>query len=350
MSKRDDAILAAVAALAGDLQSPDVVASIDTTIDKLRALRALAASLHGAAAPEPSNQTSEDTDSKTSVRPHKTLDDLIKRYLADDRSGYRDLRHKTRETYNRNLDRLKEDCGPFTPFDFTRNSITALYNKWTDNGRTPSMGYGFLTMLRVVVNYGATVVEDDDWLRASVILRHMRFKMRRPTGERMTREHAVAFIKKAHEMGYSELALAQAFQTDCGLRQTDVIGEWVPQSESGFSDVTAGSKKWLRGIRWNKISADNILEHTTSWNGRHREIDLNTAPLVKAELKRMGELPKSGPIILNPRKGIPHTAATFRALWREIADAAGIPKSVTNATSSHEARDDVSAKGKTAKG
>jgi hypothetical protein len=334
MSNRDDAILAAIAALGADLQSPDVVASIDTAIDRFRALRDLAASLHGAAAGSALNQTSAEASSQTSLRPRKTFGALIESYLTDERSGYRNVRHNTRESYNRKLKRLMDDCSANTPSDFNRSNIADFYAKWTNDGKTPGMGHALVTAMRVVVNYGATVLEDDDWARVSVVLRHMRFKMKeRSTVERLTREQAIAIITKAHEMGFPALALAQAFQTDCGLRQTDVIGEWVPQGEPGVSAVTDGSKKWIRGIRWSQINSDNILEHTTSWSNRHRVIDLNNAPLVKAELKKMGERPKGGAVIVNPRTRLPYVAATFRLIWRQVADAAGVPRNVKNTTS-----------------
>jgi hypothetical protein len=44
-------------------------------------------------------------------------------------------------------------------------------------------------------------------------------------------EQVVAFIAKAHELGRSELALAQALQFEGTLRQIDVIGEWLPDPE-----------------------------------------------------------------------------------------------------------------------
>jgi hypothetical protein len=227
-----------------------------------------------------------------------------------------------------------DDCSAYTPSDLNRSNIEGLYGKWSNDGKTPGMGHALVTAMRVVVNYGATFLEDEDWARVSVFLRHMRFKKKgHSTVERLTREHATAIIKKAHEMGFPALALAQAFQTDCGLRQTDVIGEWVPQSEPGVSGITDGSKKWIRGIRWNQINSDGILEHTTSWSNRHRVIDLNNAPLVKAELKKIGERPTGGAIVVNPRTRLPYVAATFRSLWRQVADAAGVPRNIKNTNS-----------------
>ena len=71
-------------------------------------------------------------------------------------------------------------------------------------------------------------------------------------------------IKKAHEESMSSVALAQAFQFDCQLRQKDVIGEWVPIDEAGVSDVIDGDEKWLRGIRWEEIDLSMVLRHRAS--------------------------------------------------------------------------------------
>jgi hypothetical protein len=42
-------------------------------------------------------------------------------------------------------------------------------------------------------------------------------------------------------MGWHSIALAQAIQFDCALRQKDVIGEWVPESEPGEPKLYATS-------------------------------------------------------------------------------------------------------------
>ena len=43
------------------------------------------------------------------------------------------------------------------------------------------------------------------------------------------------------------------------LRQKDVIGEWVPRSEPGPSDIwNSDGEKWLRGLRWQEIDGNLI--------------------------------------------------------------------------------------------
>jgi hypothetical protein len=164
------------------------------------------------------------------------------------------------------------------------------------------------------------------------------------------------------------------------LGQKDVIGEWVPVSEPGKSDVIHGDRKWRRGLRWSDVDRNLILRHTVGSGGREIEVDLRTAPLVLEELKILvahsrdvcagtieeilhniperlksltadtlpgtrtapvsapvtleylvdGSLPRSGPVILCDTNGMPWSTAEFRRKWRRVAKQAGVPDNVTN--------------------
>jgi hypothetical protein len=138
-----------------------------------------------------------------------------------------------------------------------------------------------------------------------------------------------ALIRVAHEKGFDSVALAQAFIFDCSLNQRDVIGEWVPISEKGASDLIKRGKKWVRGIRWNEIGDDLILEHTLS-KGQKVRINLNSKELVLDELKRFSSRPSGGPIVVNERNNLPWDDSSFRLVWRQMARAAGIPDDVHN--------------------
>jgi hypothetical protein len=60
---------------------------------------------------------------------------------------------------------------------------------------------------------------------------------RKPARQRHA-EYANMIRATAHDhFGWHSIALGQAFQFECTLRQKDVIGEWVPLSEPGVSAV-----------------------------------------------------------------------------------------------------------------
>jgi hypothetical protein len=95
----------------------------------------------------------------------------------------------------------------------------------------------------------------------------MRFTGHQARGKKVTAEYAEMIRKRRHEhFGWPSIALAQAFQFECTLRQKDVIGEWVPLSGAGRvrRTIAAGRQKWLRGIVWQEIDENLILKHVTS--------------------------------------------------------------------------------------
>lgn len=167
----------------------------------------------------------------------------------------------------------------------------------------------------------------------------------------VTAEYAEAICNKARDhFGWHSLALGQAFQFECTLRQKDVIGEYVPLSEPGISGTIVDDQKWLRGIVWQEIDDNLILRHITSKKQKLTEVDLKLAPLVLTELQAMiddlpllqthpvtGEtivnrlfLPMRGPIMVNDVSGLPWSANEYRRKWRIVANACGIPKKVWN--------------------
>jgi hypothetical protein len=50
-------------------------------------------------------------------------------------------------------------------------------------------------------------------------------------------------------MGRPSIALEQALAFELGVRQKDVIGEWIPVAYPGVSDIIDSSRKWMMGFR-----------------------------------------------------------------------------------------------------
>jgi hypothetical protein len=168
--------------------------------------------------------------------------------------------------------------------------------------------------------------------------------------EYMTAPQCRLLRHKAHELGRPSVAFQQAIAFELGVRQKDVIGEWIPRNLPGLSDVMCGERKWLMGMRWEKIDADLVLKHRLSKSvrgatavqdakaGKTKAWDLRAYPMVMEELRRIAgkdeftrvDLPASGPLIVNEVTGRPWTDKRFSRLWREIATAAGLPPSLQN--------------------
>lgn len=268
---------------------------------------------HVTASPSPLSQKSE-VDAGT-------MASLAHRYCTDERSPYRKLRYKTRLNYDNMIRRIVKDCGDAKLADLKSENIRTLYEEWSERGK--SIAHSLVTMMRGLINFGVVILKDEQCERLSVVLHNMRFKVERARTEELTTVQANAIRVMAHKMGRPSLALAQALQFECGLTQKDVIGEWVPITEQGESNVTDDGKKWLHGLRWEEINNLTLRRGGSEFNLAHK-------PMVREELNKLGELPPAGPVIVCEFSDLPWTAYEFRRWWRKVADACRIPKNVRN--------------------
>lgn len=257
-----------------------------------------------------------------------SVPDAIAHYRKSE--AYRSLRYRTRKHYDNLISRILESLDGRSFGDLTRASIDELRERWaTESGKTSE--YGLTVMLRTLAKRCADDLEDEACQRLSGIFSTFDIKSEKAPLTPLTKDHVLLIIKKAHEEGRHSIALAQAFQSEFKLQQRDVIGEWVPQREPGISDIIARKQKWLRGLRWEEIDRESlVLRHTLSRNGKPITVHLSQSPLVMEELNRLRPWPTKGPIIIHESVGLPYKAMTFRYVWRQIADAAGLPKEVTS--------------------
>jgi len=258
-----------------------------------------------------------------------TLRSLMRAYKTDPDSPYRKIRYNSRVHYDTLMSLIEAEHGDKLLVDLKGRFFSRLHEDWTAGGKI-AIAHAKIGMLRTLFSFGATLLEDDDCGRLSGILSKMRFAMPKARTERLTAAQAVAIRAKAHEMERPSIALAQAFQFECMLRQKDVIGEWIPLKEPGISDVQHEGMKWLRGIRWEEIDQNMTIRHVTSKRQKLITINLQNAPMVLEELAILGERPASGPIVVSEWDKLPWTNSEFRRWWRKVADACGVPKTVRN--------------------
>lgn len=274
------------------------------------------------------------------VRPFDgTLRSLASCYQTDPDSPYRKLQYRTGIGYDYMIKRIVDQYGEQPlgdgfkdgePIDGIKGrTLLRWHEGWTAGGKV-SFGHSMIGMLRTMFGFGATILESKECERLCSVMHKMKFKMGQGRGSVVTAEQATAVRRKANELGLVSIALAQAFQFDCTLRQKDVIGEWLPLSEPGISEVTEGNDKWLKGLRWEEIDANMILTHMTSKRQKIIVVDLKLAPMVLEELAKLGDLPSTGPIIVSETRGRPFYAHEWRRDWRAIARAAGVPDDVFN--------------------
>jgi hypothetical protein len=272
----------------------------------------------------------------------ETVASLAQKYRSDARSPYLKLRHKTRENYDSLLRRLERDL-PERIENLDKDHLERAHAQWTEASGF-SMAHALVTMLRGLATFGSMILKDRACRDLRMILHDMDFPTVKRPPKLLTRDHVTAIRRMAHKIGRPSIALAQALQFDCGLRQKDVIGEWVPKTERGESEVTKGDDKWLCGLRWETIDDRLVLRHATSINGKPIVVNLRHARMVLEELMQhynldetevfdRSNLPAHGPVIVCEWSGRPWTSHEFRRWWRKVADAAEVPGDIKNMTS-----------------
>lgn len=234
------------------------------------------------------------------------------------------------------LTRIDEEYGHHQLRSIRTRTLLAWYEIWASGGKI-AIAYEMMVRLRAMFSFGFALLEDQECERLHKILKEARFRTLGPRSFEITKEHVLAICATARDhFGWPSIGLTQAFQFELLLPQKDVIGEWVPVSEPGESDIVWKDQKWLRGLRWSNIDKNLILRHVTGAGGRSIEVDLRTAPMVLEELyfmagtRDMEPLPTHGPIISCDVTGMPWRTVEFRRKWRLVADRAGVPDKVKN--------------------
>jgi hypothetical protein len=266
-----------------------------------------------------------------------TFAGLISSYRTHQSSPYHQLKHNVRISYDGTLDRLLEEIGKERLEDWNASVIQSHYDEnWAAGGGKISAGHNIIGKLRLLCSFGSVVLNDESCTRLSTILGNMRFQVARVRTEVLTRDHARAIRAAAHEQfGWPSIALAQAFQFDIPrLKQVGVIGEWVPLSEPGTSEITKGNEKWVRGLRWSDIDENMILRKVLRIGRQNQPkefaFNLSRAAMVMEEINRVPPAKRVGPMIICEFSGLPWTTSEFRRKWRKVADRVGVPPNVKN--------------------
>lgn len=292
--------------------------------------------------------------------------DLVSPYHRKDSAG-------TKPGYDHDMKILRADLGARRLDTITGKDILRWYNTYRkgatfidDKGHEQigperiRRAHGLMSMLRIVLGFGAAAeIENcpNDRLsqckRLCNAMAEMRFEHAQRRTKRLELAHVMAIRATAHEAGLHSIALETVLQFDLGTRQGDVIGKWMKISAPGVSTITDRGQKWIKGFRWEEISADLILTHKTNKRGQVLEFDLRDYPMVMEELERYrdpqtGNLPASGPIIVSEATGLPYRKRYFAGEWRKVATKAGVPTDVWNMdakagalTEGHNSRADI---------
>lgn len=297
-----------------------------------------------------------------------TIASLIAIYLKDPDSPYKDLRYHPSVVYAKRMESIRKAIGHERISTMTFRDVKRWYRMWRDpdGENRVSHAYEHIKFVRIAFSFGA-LLKLPGCAAAKAVMSEMEFENPKRRSDILTAEHSALIRGEAHRQNLGSMARAQAFQHDLMVRQKDVIGELIPVSEPGLSDVQMGGFKWVGGFRWENLDQNMMLTHRLSKSIRGRRAmsdpdagkalpwNLLLYPSVMEELclmvgvplgqLRRDMLPASGPMIVAEHSGKPWRQKVFANKWRELARAVGIPENVQNRDSRAGAATDAEQKG-----
>ena len=127
-----------------------------------------------------------------------------------------------------------------------------------------------------------------------------------------------------------------AAQFELTLRQVDVIGTWekLDQAEAvQASAVVERGRIWRSGLRFEDFAAGR-LDVETSKTSTQAVYDVTAYPLFQQALEAVPASERMGPLVTDER-GRPVTRRYYLAPYRDVADAACLPRAVWNMHARH---------------
>lgn len=295
--------------------------------------------------------------------PPQTIAWLCHEFQTDPESPYRGLRQATREFYDFYIGILVATVGRRRIDRINGRDVNRWHREWGEpriegEPRRHRRAKGCIQTLRVVVSDGvATRIAGCKDLRD--ILAELEFEGPRKRAAAPSYAQVSAFREAADRMAERHpesraVAVATTLQFEFALRQKDVIGEWVGDGEENprAGGLVLNGRRWQWGLTWAHIDRAWTLEKPTSKsNGneiaRH---DVTSSPDALAALQSIPPEQRVGPVIRDPRTGLPFAYNTFWRAFRRIATAAGWPKgmwstdnragAITEAREAETSRDD----------
>lgn len=282
-----------------------------------------------------------------------TVSSLIRCYQIDPKSPFHDTRYNTQRGYLSWMVPLDRMAG--------QRRISALtgadLRNWFRETRKPAKKGGLprerlakaiIQMFRILLAYGGSELGLDDCRNLAQLIDGMEFRKEsaektigQPTRAKkvvMTYLQAEAIVLKGIEVGTrrsQSVALATAAQFEFTISQIDAIGYWMPfqRIEATEGLIIRGGKVWRPGLCFEDFES-GILDLARLKTNHGASFDVMEYPLFQLALNAVPEDQRSGPLVTD-ENGDPVRYRVFYGLYRDIADAAGVPKDVWSARARH---------------
>lgn len=283
-----------------------------------------------------------------------TVQGLSRLYQEHPESDFHTVRPNTRRSYTASLKIIERTVGPRRVSAVTLMDVKRWYRRWrepaAENGpERITRAHKAVEQVRTLLRFGAALgYRDCDQLLAR--LEKAKFERGGAREEEMTYVQAAAFIAAAQDLGARgvipalrarSMAIGVAAQFELLLRQKDVIGEWSV-APGGESESWRGYFTWenVPGWRWRMRTSKSKYRAAA-------DFDLSKYPLLFPLLEAVPPAERRGAIVLAESR-LPVRERSYRAWFRRIARAAGIPDAVWNmdsraggATEAEEAGADI---------
>lgn len=268
-----------------------------------------------------------------------TFKSLLEIYQRDPKSSFNTtLKPGGVRLYTTYLRKLIEHIGPLRVDLCDGRDVMGWFEIWrkAGDGSTRdqlSVARVCMAILRAATSFGI-ICRAPGVIDFKMILSELEFESLPGRTQAPTAEQIIAVRAAAHAAGEPLRALAYAIQFETTLRQWDVIGQWIPMSDSKPSTVHHRGKKWI-GLTWAAIDDKLILAKvrpTKTENSTEVEVsfDLSVCPMVTEELAHIPMDERVGPLIVKKPHRRPYIHDDFRTQWRLDAAAAGLPRAMWN--------------------
>lgn len=265
-----------------------------------------------------------------------TIASLIHLYEQDPASSFQDIKPNSQGSYRDSLKIIVDTIGARRLDCIQPIYFRTCYREWArpaGEGGEPRIrrAYGCIQMLRNAFTYGVEAgLPQCERLRLG--LSSMRFPKGAPREATLTYNQVKAIVDDALARSDVALALTQALQFECFLRQIDIIGQWRIEPENyqlQAGEIRFRRKVWT-GMTIDLIAVDRMLQVRTSKTAQIVAHDLAKCELVVKCLDRLDLSSPLRPVAARPDGSPWPDRRSFAKHWRVYADRANVPRTVFN--------------------
>ena len=254
-----------------------------------------------------------------------TFGSLVRWYESAEDSPYRDLKAETVRGYKAALKPLLATKSAMLIEDITGAMVRRWFAELQD-GRSVSTAALAIKVFKAVLAFGSS-----NRIAACTQLRQelsdTRFKVGEQRENQFTYQHLVDFRQAALAAGRPSMALGVTLQFELGMRQKDVIGEWVKApGTDGIRDRKG--KRWVNGLTGMHFDDTGHLRKRTTKTGAKVEHTIDDYPELAALVRPVLERDRGGPLVVSEWTRQPYKADAYRDMFRLIAREAMIPDDV----------------------